>query len=106
MDDRDSPTVTVTADDEEELSERQIGSRVLAALAHTPARRSDYGYHAIVVSRSENVDLTVQEVVNSRYDLYLNHQFRITDERRKTVGNKVTDRFQNAEDSYIILGRS
>jgi hypothetical protein len=106
MDTRDSPTVTVTVNDEEELSNRKIGSRVLAALAHTPARRSDYGYHAIVVSRSESVDLTAQEVVDSRYDLYLNHQFRITDERRETVGNKVTDRLQTAEESYIILGRS
>jgi len=106
MDTRNSPVVTVTSDHIQNLTERQIGSRILAALAHTPARRDTYSYHAIAVSKTETIELTAEEVVEETYDLYLSQKLRLTDERRIRVGTKLINLLTETEKKYVIIGRS
>lgn len=102
---RDSPIVEVSPDQLEEFTDLQIGSRVLAALAHTPAEREMGSYHAIcVASDADAVPMTADDVLDANYDTILNWTVGNSDERREVVGQKV--RGGLAESDVFILARS
>jgi lipocalin len=103
---RDSPVVTVTEEERKNLSDRKIGARVLAALAHTPATREPFSYHAIAVATDGSVALTPKTVLDEQYTFILSYKIRIADERREKVGKKVRDSLEDTDDQYIIVGRS
>lgn len=99
---RDSPVVEVSPEQLDEFSNLQIGSLVLAALAHTPAERDIGSYHAIcVASDATSVSLTSEEVLNESYDTILNWAVGASDSRRELVGEKVR-RGLNDTDQFIV----
>lgn len=104
MSGRDTPVVEVSNDDLQEYSDVQLGSRVLAALAHTPAE--GFGnYHAIVVvADREAADWTAEEAVDADYDSIIKHKIKHDDDWRAKVGGIVRDKMQK-QDTFV-LGRS
>lgn len=99
---RDSPVVEVSQEQLDEFSDLQIGSRVLAALAHTPAERAVGSYHAIcVASDATAVSMTADDVLDASYDTLLNWAVGASDERRVTVGRKVRRGLRDA-DQFIV----
>lgn len=104
MDTRDSPVVEVSEEALDEYNNRQIGSRVRAALAHTPAEGLG-NYHAIVVAKDRDaIDMSAEEVGDADYDTIINHQISPDDEWRAEIGRIVRERLE--DDDSFILARS
>lgn len=104
MSGRDTPVVEVSDEDLTEYSDRQLGSRVLAALANTPAEGLG-NYHAIVVvSDRENTEMTTEDVVDADYDTIIKHKISHDDAWRAKVGGIVREKMSTKEE--FILGRS
>lgn len=103
---RKSPVVTVTVEEFGELSDWKIGSRILAALAHTPSEREYGSYHAIAVTTDESVALLPETVLEESYDFILNYKISMSDEYREKVGQLVRENLLETEKDTIIVGRS
>lgn len=101
---RDSPVVEVSEEELEEYDNRQIGTRVRAALAHTPVEGLG-NYHAIVVAKDrESIDMTPEEVSDADYDTILNHKISPDGEWRAEIGELVREKLEETES--FILARS
>jgi len=104
MSHRDSPVVEVSDEHLNDFTDLQIGTRVRAALAHTPARGLG-NYHAIVVAKDRDaIEMTAEEVADADYDTILNHQISPDDEWREEIGQIVRRNLEDEE--MFILGRS
>lgn len=103
MESRNSPVVEVSEEFLNEHTDLQIGIRVRAAIAHSPAEKRNY--EAIVVAKDEdNAQWLPTDVLDADYDFYFQRRISPDDEHRERIGAEVRERLQ--ETDQIILARS
>lgn len=99
-----SPIVEVSDSNLDEFTDVQIGSRVRAALAHTPVVK--YGnYQAILVAKDSGaVSKSADDILDVGYDVILNQRIIADDEWRSEIGSIVREKL--SEESSFVLARS
>lgn len=103
MESRKSPVVEVSDEHLEDFTDLQIGIRVRAAIAHSPAER--HNYSAIVVAKDrDSAQWLPTDVLDADYDYYFQHRISPSDEHRETIGAAVREHLEDTD--QIIVARS